>query len=124
MKLFAVLSTVLVSTTAFAGTPLTTSLERATSTDRAVRRSFPGRVSPARLPSADRSRLSGTHSADVRLCVSPDGAVQSIDLERRSGSNEFDRALASDVRAWRFEPYRAPAGIKVCERITVSYVGR
>lgn len=123
MKFFAVLSTVLVSTTAVAGT-LTTSLEQATSTERAVQRSFPGRVTPARLPSADRSRLSGTHSADVRLCVSPDGAVQSIDLERRSGSSEFDRALARDVRAWRFEPFRAPAGIKVCERITVSYVGR
>jgi hypothetical protein len=48
--------------------------------------------------------------------------VHSLDLERGSGSTAFDAALTDDVTGWKYEPYVAPAGLKVCERMTVSYV--
>ena len=94
------------------------------STEPAVQRSFPQRLTPARLPSADRARIAANVSAGVRLCVAPDGNVASVSVDKPSDSPAFDRALAADVPAWRFEPYRAPDGIKVCEQFTVSYVAR
>ena len=94
------------------------------STEPAVQRSFPERLTPARLPSADRSNIADDVSARIELCVAPDGAVQSISVEEPSTSPAFDRALAADIPGWRFAPYRAPDGIKVCEQFTVAYLAR
>jgi TonB family protein len=127
MKSLATLSLVLASACASTGAPvLATSAaapQLALSTDGGVRRSFPERRSEARLPTADRRQL-GSHTAAVRLCVSPDGSVRSTDLIRSSGSAAFDAALAEDLARWQYEPYAAPADLKVCDQVTVSYVAR
>jgi TonB family protein len=126
MKSFAAVSIVFASACASTGipavegTPATPQLSL--STDHAIRRSFPERLSEARLPTADRQRLAGTHTAAVRLCVAPDGSVHSLDVTRSSGSAQFDDALATDLARWEYEPYAAPAGLKVCELFNVSYI--
>lgn len=89
--------------------------------DAVAAREFPARTSIARLPTADRARLSGRLTAGVKLCVSPDGRVASFDLERTSHSDEFDRALAADMIGWAYEPYAGPKNLRVCERLTVQY---
>jgi TonB family protein len=130
MKSLSVLvPSLLLAACAGAGTTPFVMVERAkapalelTSTEDAVQRSFPRRLSPARLPSADRARIADNVTAGIRLCVAPDGNVASVNVETPSGSSSFDRALAADVPAWRYEPYRAPDGLKVCEQFTVSYV--
>jgi TonB family protein len=133
MKSLSVLvpSLALVAGCAGAGTTPFVTVERAkapalrlTSTEEAVQRSFPQRRSPARLPSANHARIADNATAGIRLCVAPDGTVTSVAIDKPSASSELDRALAADVPAWRFEPYRAPDGIKVCEQFTVSYVAR
>jgi TonB family protein len=130
LSALAVVSAALVSACAGAGTGTPFSMaDHATppalvlSTEPAVQRSFPDRLSPARLPTADRARIAGNVTADLELCVAPDGSVKSVSVDKPSGSDAFDRALADDVPAWRFAPYRAPDGIKVCEQFTVSYLG-
>ena len=130
MKSFVVLASILVSACAgaAAGTPLALTGEHAAppalvlSTEPAAQRSFPERVAPARLPSADRAGLAGRLSAGVRLCVAPDGRVHSVAVEKSSGTAAFDQALAADVPSWQFAPYQAPSELKVCERVTITYV--
>jgi TonB family protein len=132
MKSFAVLVSLLVCACAgaSAGTSLALGNEHAAppalslSTEPAARRSFPERVAPAKLPSADRAGLAGRLSAGVRLCVAPDGRVHSVAIERSSGTPEFDRALTADIPSWQYAPYKAPSELKVCERLTVDYVAR
>lgn len=97
---------------------LTLTLEH---TDAVAAREFPARASLARLPTADRARLSGRLVAGVKLCVAPSGKVASFDLERSSEVDAFDRALAADMIGWAYEPYAAPKNLRVCERLTVQY---
>lgn len=90
-------------------------------------RQFPERLSRAELPAADRlvHRINAEHggvlSTQVRLCVAPSGAVADVDLLDSSGMSEYDRAVVETVQGWQYTAYPAPEGVKVCEKLTVSY---
>jgi TonB family protein len=132
MKSLFVLVSILVTACAGAsagtGTPLSLTTDHAAppalvlSTEPAAQRSFPERVAPAKLPSADRAGLAGRLTAGVKLCVAPDGRVHSVAVEKSSGTAAFDQALAADVPSWQFAPYKAPTELKVCERVNITYV--
>jgi TonB family protein len=85
-----------------------------------------GAVTDPQLPSADRiarrirSELGGIASADVRLCVAPDGRVSDVKLVRGSSYGDFDDALVHDVANWQFWGARGKA-MKNCELATITY---
>ncbi len=59
-------------------------------------------VPPAFPPEAVRKRQSGW--VEVRITVSPQGAVTNAEVVRAQPSRVFDRAALDAVRQWRFEP--------------------
>lgn len=79
------------------------------------------------LPSADRishiidARLGGEVSAHVRLCVTPDGKVAEVRLEREGMLGAFDQAVMTDVMSWRFAPQPGPENVRTCESATIVY---
>ena len=87
---------------------------------------FPAVMQP-RLPSADRiaprlATLGGDSlSADVRLCVRPDGKVANATLSQSSQVVAFDQAMMRDVAEWQFAAMPGPATLKTCEDFTISY---
>jgi TonB family protein len=91
------------------------------------RTGFPGRISNAALPGADRlahrinAEHNGTISAQVRLCVAPAGNVDQVGLVQSSGMAEFDKAVVDGVGDWQYAAYAAPDDIRVCENLTVAY---
>lgn len=94
-------------------------------TDEAVP-TFPAVVDP-RLPSADRvaprlRHLGGdTLTADIKLCVRPNGSVANVELARSSAVPSFDTAMMRDVADWQFAPMAGPDTVKSCEQFTISY---
>lgn len=88
---------------------------------------FPGRISAAALPGADRlahrihAEHNGAIAAQVRLCVAPSGDVDQVDMVASSGMAEFDAAVVDGVGAWQYAAYPAPESIRVCENVTVAY---
>jgi TonB family protein len=68
---------------------------------------FPAAKNP-QLPSADRisgvikSELGPQATADVKLCVTPDGHVQAVELVRGSSLTAFDQAVLHDTAEWQF----------------------
>jgi TonB family protein len=88
-------------------------------------RAFPAVTEPS-LPSADRmarrirNELGGVASADVRLCVAPDGRVSDVKLIRGSSDGDFDDAVVHDVANWQFSGSRGER-LKNCERATITY---
>ncbi len=91
---------------------------------------FPGRISNAALPGADRlahrihAEHNGSISAQVRLCVAPSGSVDQVGLLASSGMAEFDRAVVDGVGDWQYAAYPAPQELRVCENLTVAYQAR
>jgi TonB family protein len=92
-------------------------------------RMFPVAKDP-QLPSADRmfrhirNELGDVASADVRLCVAPDGRVQDVAIVRGTRLPEFDEALVHDMAHWQFSESPRPAGAaspRICEVTTISY---
>jgi TonB family protein len=89
-------------------------------------RMFPAAIDP-RLPRADRlatqirAELGDTASLEVRLCVAPQGTVQSVELLRGSSLAAFDQSVIADAMSWQFEALPGPAGVKTCERATITY---
>jgi hypothetical protein len=82
------------------------------------------------LPSADRmsdairSGLGDVASADVRLCIAPDGRVQAVDLVRGSSLAAFDEAVLHDAAEWQFSGMpgsSTPMGLRTCGVTTISY---
>jgi TonB family protein len=75
------------------------------------------------LPSADRiapwikQKLGDTASADIRLCIAPDGHVTSVGIVKTSSYTAFDNAVMTDVTDWHFaqsDSYR-------CMKTTIAY---
>ncbi|MEO6264247.1 MAG: TonB family protein [Luteimonas sp.] len=60
------------------------------------------RVQPAYPPEALRVREEG--SVLVRATIDAGGAPTNVEIARRSGSRELDRAALDAVRQWRFQP--------------------
>jgi len=87
---------------------------------------FPAAKNP-RLPSADhladviKSRLGGTASADVWLCVAPDGHVQGLSLVRGSSLAAFDAAVLHDAADWQFSGNTFASSLRTCGTATISY---
>jgi hypothetical protein len=83
---------------------------------------FPTARNP-RLPSADRiarqirTELGEVASADVRLCVAPDGRVQTVQIVRGTSLGDFNDALVRDVSDWQF----SATNLRACEVTTISY---
>ena len=92
-----------------------------------ARRVFPERISEAALPQVDRlahrvhAEYAGTISAQVRLCLKPDGATDYVNLLASSGMVPYDLAVVDTLSSWRYTPYQAPADTRVCEDLTVTY---
>lgn len=79
-----------------------------------------------KLPSADRisgeirSGLGEVASADVDLCIAPDGHVQGLKLVRGSSFTAFDEAIMRDMRDWQFASSFA-SNLRTCESATITY---
>lgn len=92
-------------------------------------RVFPVAENP-RLPSADRlsrrirAELGEVASADVRLCVAPDGRVRRIELVRGSSLAAFDQAVMRDIADWQFLVFPGSSStvhLRNCEIVTIEY---
>ena len=60
------------------------------------------RVAPEYPPEAERRGVEG--SVDVSFTIDPDGKVTDVIVDHSEPSDIFDRAAASAVRRWRYEP--------------------
>ncbi|HET9621970.1 MAG TPA: TonB family protein [Kofleriaceae bacterium] len=64
------------------------------------------------------TRLIGT----VKLCVAPDGGVQSASVLRPTRYDDYDRALLAAVYGWRYQPYSVGGvAIRACSTVTFIY---
>jgi TonB family protein len=90
---------------------------------------FPSAIEPT-VPSVDRisnqvrTRLGEMATAELELCVAPDGHVKKVALTRGSSFAGFDTALVRDAEAWQFQPMPGPASVQSCRRATVAYRAR
>ena len=62
----------------------------------------------------------GEISADLHVCVAPDGKVADVALTRSSGLTAFDTAVVDGAGAWSYEPFAASA--PRCRDVAVAYV--
>lgn len=89
-------------------------------------RVFPDAIDP-QLPRVDRMatqihyELGATVTADLSLCVSPQGSVTEVALARTTGLSELDTAILDDVRAWRFAELPGSETLRTCQRATLAY---
>ncbi|MBV8758860.1 MAG: hypothetical protein JO257_16345 [Deltaproteobacteria bacterium] len=89
--------------------------------------SFPAHAGEARLPSADLLRVAlrgeGIERATARLrvCIAPGGNVIEATLAEPTGHAQLDAAIARDVAGWTYEPYAAPASVRVCTPVSLIY---
>jgi len=88
---------------------------------------FPAPIEPT-VPTVDRMAHSiqarfgaTTMSAQLDLCVAPDGHVTKISVARGSSYEAFDHALVRDAAQWQFEKLPGPATVESCRRATVAY---
>lgn len=85
------------------------------------------RLSPPELDGADRlyHRIEVAHAGkaatQVRLCVTPAGSVDSVNVIASSGLADYDRTVVDAVAGWQYAAYAAPAETRVCENLTVAY---
>lgn len=60
--------------------------------------------------------------AVVKLCIGTDGAVRSVTLLRSTKYADYDSALVSEVRGWRYRPYqRDGVAQTVCSTVTIRH---
>jgi TonB family protein len=84
-------------------------------------------VNKPRLPTADRlsdtirAQAGEVASADVRLCVTPDGHVDGVSLVRGSPSSAYNRAVVKDITDWQFGGSSDPSNLDSCEIATITY---
>jgi TonB family protein len=88
---------------------------------------FPAAIDPV-LPSIDRmshalrARTGAAElTAQLDLCVAPDGHVTKIGLAKSSSNDAFDHALVRDVADWQFTAIPGPANVEACRRATIAY---
>jgi hypothetical protein len=85
-------------------------------------------ASNLQLPTADLQfhriwdEAGDTASADIRLCIAPDGHVTSVGLVRGSSSTTYNQALVNDAADWRFDNPTTPPSPMHCEVATVVYL--
>ncbi len=80
----------------------------------------------AQLPSADRivhrirADVGDVASADINLCIAPDGHVLGVLLVRSSSSPALDGAILKDAPQWQFSELHG-ASSRTCETATLTY---
>lgn len=91
---------------------------------------FPAAIDPV-LPSVDRmnhvvrARFGrAALTAQLDLCVAPDGHVSKLALAKGSSYQPFDQALLQDVAEWQFASLPGPANVEACRRATIEYRAR
>ena len=77
------------------------------------------RVAPEYPPEAERRGIEG--SVDLSFTVDPDGNVTDVIVDHSEPSDIFDRAAATAVRRWRYEP-KLMSGTPVEEHMQVQLV--
>jgi TonB family protein len=85
------------------------------------------RLSPAEfetdlaLHNRIRVELYGVATTELRMCVTPNGAVDSVDVVDSSGLAAYDQTVVSTVQGWQYAAFTATPGTRVCQPLTVSY---
>lgn len=78
-----------------------------------------------RMAHALRARYGATQlTAQLDLCVAPDGHVTKLALAKSSTYEPFDHALLRDVADWQFSALPGPANVEACRKATVAYRAR
>jgi len=58
----------------------------------------------------------------VQLCISTDGSIASVSTAKRTKYDDYDQALLSAVRSWRYQPYTVNGvAVKACSLVTFVY---
>jgi TonB family protein len=58
----------------------------------------------------------------VQLCISTDGSIASASTVKRTKYDDYDDALLSAVRSWRYRPYAVNGvAVKACSLVTFVY---
>lgn len=58
----------------------------------------------------------------LMVCIAIDGSVAAATLQRSTGYGDYDKALASAVRGWRYQPYRMNGtAVPACSTVTFEY---
>jgi TonB family protein len=92
-------------------------------------RVFPVAKDP-QLPSADQLQrrilpeIGDVATADIRLCVGPEGRVRNVELVRGTSLPEFNDAVLRDVADWQFlgmPGSTQPASLQSCEIARITY---
>jgi TonB family protein len=104
------------------------SLERRVKVDNRVMEGYRIAGDPQiHAPEAVRDRMAehgqtGTLGA-VEMCLGTDGSVSSLRLRRSTGYAEYDAALVSGMKGWRYRPYRLAdgTGVRACTLVTFIY---
>ncbi len=87
---------------------------------------IPAAIDP-RLPRVDRMatqiryEIGDTITAELSLCVSPDGNVTDVALAGSTGLSDLDTAIIDDVRAWQFAELPGASTLRTCQRTTLAY---
>lgn len=88
---------------------------------------MPERISRAELPAVDRLSRKIVHehhgviSAQVRLCVAPDGAVSGVEVVEPSGMAEYDAAVVETITGWQYASFDGDPEQRICQKLTVGY---
>jgi TonB family protein len=89
-------------------------------------RIIPAAIDP-QLPRVDhmarriKFELGDRVSAELSLCVSPQGSVTDVAIARSSGMSDLDTAIVDDVRAWQFAEMPGPSSVRTCRQATLAY---
>jgi TonB family protein len=78
-------------------------------------------VNANRVQHQVRARLGERATAELDLCVSPQGTVTKVALARSSSLPAFDDAILRDAEEWKFEALPGPATAQSCTRAIVAY---
>jgi TonB family protein len=78
-------------------------------------------VNANRVQHQVRARLGERATAELDLCVSPQGNVTKVALARSSSLTAFDDAILRDAEEWKFEAMPGPATAQSCTRAIVAY---
>jgi len=87
---------------------------------------FPAAIDP-RVPAIDHmapalhARAGTVLTAELDLCVAPDGHVTKIGIAKGSSSEAFDHALVRDAADWQFTQLPGPLNVEACRRATIAY---
>jgi TonB family protein len=90
-------------------------------------RTFPSRLTGVHLHRADRlaHQIKAAHAegltAQVKLCVAPNGAVSEAQVVGSSGMGAFDKIVLDAARSWSYQQYAAPSGTRVCDVVSILY---